>query len=88
MLGYLNIIASALQQYSLPSVLSYDLVFRCRAAQFKVTSWGQIDPDLYTRAFTVPGKAKSHATCPVCLKPDHSVNDMAEGQSKKEEQPG
>ena len=73
--GYLFIIAPALQEYSLCAVLSCDLAFRRKAAQSKVTSWSQIDPHLYTRAFTGPGKAKSHATRPVCLKPGHSVNE-------------
>ena len=49
MLGYLFIIASGLHEYSLPAVLSYDLAFRRKAAQYKVTTWGQIDPQLYTK---------------------------------------
>ena len=67
MLGYLFIIASSLQEFSLPAVLVYDIAFRRKAALLKLLPWGQIDLLLYSRAFTGPGRAKAYSTCPLCL---------------------
>ena len=71
MLGYLFVIASSLQEFSLPAVLAYDVAFHRKAALLKLSPWGNIDPLLYSRAFTGPGKAKANATCPLCLGVGH-----------------
>ena len=73
MLGYLFVIASSLQEFTLPAVLAYDVAFRRKAALLKLSPWGHIDPLLYSRAFTGPGKAKANATCPLCLGVGHSA---------------
>ena len=49
MLGYLFVIATSLQEFSLPAVLAYDIAFRRRAALLKLSAWGHIDPLLYSR---------------------------------------
>ena len=61
MLGYLFIIASSLKEFSLPMVLAYDIAFRHKAALLKLSAWGHIDPLLYSRAFTGPGKARTNS---------------------------
>ena len=86
MLGYLFVIASSLQEFSLPAVLAYDVAFRRKAALLKLSPWGQIDPLLYSRAFTGPGKAKANATCPLCLGIGHSAmacHLYSEGPARK-----
>ena len=70
MLGYLFVIASSLQEFSLPA---YDVAFRRKAALLKLSPWGHIDPLLYSHTLTVPGKAKANATCPLCLGVGHSA---------------
>ena len=77
MLGYLFVIANSLQEFSLPAVLAYDVAFRRKAALLKLATWGQIDPLLYSRAFTGPGKAMANATCPLCLGLGHSAADCS-----------
>ena len=75
MIGYLFIIASALREYSLTAVLAYDIAFQRKAGTVKGTPWGKIDPALYSRAFTGPGKAKPFATCAICLQAGHAQSD-------------
>ena len=77
MLGYLFVIANSLQEFSLPAVLAYNVAFRRKAALLKLATWGQIDPLLYSRAFTGPGKAMANATCPLCLGLGHSAADCS-----------
>ena len=86
MLGYLFVIASALREFSLPAVLAYDIAFRRKVATFKGTPWGQVDPALYSRAFTGPGKARPNATCPLCLQASHAASECpfySPGPAKK-----
>ena len=73
MLGYLFITASSLQEFSLPAVLAYDIAFSRKAALIKLSAWGHIDPLLYSRAFTGPGKACTNSTCTLCLGVGHSA---------------
>ena len=73
MLDYLFVIASSLQEFSLLAVLVHNVASRHKAALLKLSLWGQIDPLLYSRAFTGPGKAKANATCPLCLGIGHSA---------------
>ena len=86
MIGYLFLIASAVREYSLPAVVAYDVAFRRKVSTFKAIPWGQIDPALYSRAFTGPGKAKPHATCTSCLQAGHDQSDCplyTDGSAKK-----
>ena len=83
MIGYLFIIASALREYSLTAVLAYDIAFRRKAGTVKGTPWGQIDPALYSRAFTGLGKAKPFATCAICLQAGHDCPFYADGPVKR-----
>ena len=75
MLGYLYIIASAQQEFSLSSCLAYDVAFRKKAAQLHLPSWGIIDPQTYARAFTGVNKARAGTLCSICLDPTHSTSE-------------
>ena len=70
-LEYLYLVACMEQEFALPACLAYDVAFRRKAHKLRLPSWGHIDPDLYTRAFTGPGKAKPQATCDLCLSTTH-----------------
>ena len=86
MLGYLFIIASSLKEFSLPAVLAYDIAFHRKAALLKLSAWGHIDPLLYSRAFTGPGKARTNSTCTLCLGVGHSAFECdlySEGPAKR-----
>ena len=72
LMGYLYILATCQAEYNFPACLAYDIAFRKKAARFRLTSWGQIDPQLYTKAFTGAGKAKARAWCDHCLAPSHT----------------
>ena len=48
-----------------------------KVALLKLTAWGQIDPLLYSKAFTGPGRAKPHAACPICLQIGHSMSECS-----------
>ena len=72
LMGYLYILAICQAEYNFPACLAYDIAFRKKAARFRLTSWGQIDPQLYTKAFTGAGKAKAQAWCDHCLAPSHT----------------
>ena len=62
-------------EYNFSACLAYDVSFRKKAARFRLATWGQIDPQLYTRAFTGAGKARPRALCDHCLSPGHSSTD-------------
>ena len=74
-IAYLYIIATCNMEYNFSACLAYDVSFRKQADRFKLTTWGQIDPQLYARAFTGAGKACPHAWCEHCLSPTHSSTD-------------
>ena len=60
------------QVFALSACLAYDVAFRRKAHRFRLASWGHIDPELYAKAFTGPGRAKPQATCDLCLSATHS----------------
>ena len=72
LMGYLYIIATCQAEYNFASCLAYDIAFSKKAAQLKLTSWGQFDPQFYTKAFTGAGKVKLRAWCDHCLAPSHT----------------
>ncbi len=73
MLGYLYNIAFARQEFSLTACLAYDVAFRKKAAQLRLPSWGHIDPQLYSKAFTGVGKLGANAQCSLCLGTTHAT---------------
>ena len=77
MMAYLYLLATAQQEFSLPACLAYDVAFRKKAARFRLTAWGQLDPQLYAKAFTGTGKAKAAAHCSICLETGHSTAECS-----------
>ena len=75
LIAYLYLIATCHAEYQLPACLAYDVAFRRKAGRFKLASWGNIDPQLYAKAFTGVGKAKPRAWCESCLTGQHSTSD-------------
>ena len=59
------------QEFALSACLAYDVALRREARRFRLASWGHIDPQLYAKAFTGPGKAKPQVTCDLCLSATH-----------------
>ena len=72
---YLYIIATYHAEYNFSACMAYDVAFRRKAARFRLSSWGQIDPQLYTKAFTGSGKANPRAWYDHCLTSSHSSSD-------------
>ncbi len=75
MMAYLHLIASTHQEFSFSACMAYDVAFRKKAAQLRLTSWGHVDPQLYSRAFTGAGKAKPGVLCSICLDVSHPTAD-------------
>ena len=63
--AYLYIVSTCHAEFS--ACMAYDITFRRKAARFRLTTWGQIYPQLYTKAFTEAGKARPRAWCDHCL---------------------
>ena len=47
-----HIMAAASQEFHFVACLAYDIAFRKKAAIFQLSSWGHIDPQIYSKAFT------------------------------------
>ena len=75
LMAYLYVIATCHAEYNFSACMAYDVAFRRKAARFRLASWGQIDPQLYTKAFTGSGKARPRAWCDHCLTSSHSSSD-------------
>ena len=75
MLAYLYVIASAHEEFQFPACMAYDVAFRKKAANFRLSSWGHIDPQIYSRAFTGASKVKTGAHCSRCLSTAHSTSE-------------
>ena len=75
LLAYLYLIATCHTEYTFPACLAYDVAFRKKAGRFRLASWGNIDPQLYAKAFTGSGKARPRAWCDSCLTAQHSTAD-------------
>ncbi len=71
--GYHYIIATASKEYSSSAFLAYDIAFRKKAAQFRLSRWGEIDPHIYTKAFT--GTRRSTNQCSLCTSMFHRIED-------------
>ncbi len=74
MMSYLYVIASAQQEFPFSACLAYDVAFRKKAARFRLTSWGQLDPQLYSRAFTGAHRGKDPTHCTSCLELSHPTH--------------
>jgi len=75
MLSYLYIMAAANQEFHFAACLAYDIAFRKKAANSWLSSWGHIDPQIYSKAFTGAGKIKANALCSLCLSASHSTSE-------------
>ena len=86
MLAYLHVIASAHQEFHFAACMAYDVAFRKKAANFRLSSWGHIDPQIYSKAFTGASKVKPGAHCSLCLSTSHSTSECplySSGPAKK-----
>ena len=86
MLAYLHVIASAHEEFQFAACMAYDVAFRKKAANFRLSSWGHIDPQIYSKAFTGASKAKPSAHSSLCLSTFHSTSDCplySSGPAKK-----
>ncbi len=73
--AYHYIIATASKEYSSSAFLAYDVAFRKKAAQYRLTRWGEIDPHIYSRAFT--GMRRSSNQCSLCTSSIHRMEDCS-----------
>ena len=73
MLGYLYIIAAAQHEFNLSACMSYDVAFRKKAAKFHLTSWGQLDTQIYACAFTGSDEVRPTTRCSLCLGTRQSI---------------
>ncbi len=73
--AYHYIIAMASKEYSSSTFLAYDVAFRKKAAQYRLTRWGEIDPHIYSRAFT--GMRRSSNQCSLCTSSIHRTEDCS-----------
>ena len=90
LLAYLYLIATCQVEFNFSACLAYDVAFRRKASTFRLT--GQIDPQIYAKAFTGVGKAKARAWCDTCLVSHHTTADcplffIKEGQPRRPGQP-
>ena len=51
MLAYLHVIASAQEEFQFAACMAYDVAFRKKAGNFRLSAWGYIDPQIYSKAF-------------------------------------
>ena len=63
MLAYLHVIASAQEEFQFAACMAYDVAFRKKADNFRLSAWGYIDPQIYFKAFTGARKVKPDAHC-------------------------
>ena len=75
LLAYLYLIATCQVEFNFGACLAYDVAFRRKASTFRITTWGQIDPQIYAKAFTGVGTAKARAWCDTCLVSHHATAD-------------
>ena len=86
MLAYLYVIASAHEEFQLLHAWLMMLLLERTAANFRLSSWGHIDPQIYSKAFTGATKVKTGAHCPLCLSTSHSTSECplySSGPAKK-----
>lgn len=75
LMAYQYIIATAAREYFLSAFLAHDTAFRRKAAQYAITRWGEIDPHVYTRAFTSVQRPSSQ--CSICTSLHHTTMECA-----------
>ena len=75
MLSYLYIMATANQEFHFAACLAYDIAFRKKVANFQLSSWGHIDIQIYSKAFTGAGKIKASTLCSLGLSASHSTSE-------------
>lgn len=68
---YARIIALAEQEHSGNAWQRYDVAFRRKAANKRLTKWSDIDPTLWNRAFS--GQSRPSAFCSICLDASHTT---------------
>ena len=61
MLAYLHVIASEHEEFQFTACMAYNVAFRKMAANFRLSSWGHIDSQVYSKVFTGASKAKPGA---------------------------
>ena len=86
MLAYLYVIASVHEEFQFAVCMAYDVAFRKKAANFRLSSWGHIDPQIYSKAFTGATKVKTGAHCSLCLSTSNSTSECplySSGPAKK-----
>lgn len=71
--AYHFVIASAAKEYAPGAFLAYDITFRRKAAQYHITRWGEIDPHVYSKAFT--GMRRSPGQCALCASTFHKSEE-------------
>ena len=83
----LYIIATCHAEFNLSPYMAYDVAFGRKAARYRLASWDQIDPQLYSKAFAASGKARPRDWCDHCLTSSHSSSDCplssSSGPAKK-----
>ena len=75
MLAYMFLMASAQREFSFPACLAYDVAFRKKAGKFRPSTWGQLDPQLYAKAFIGSSKTRASSHCTLCLEATHPTAD-------------
>ena len=86
MLAYLHVIASEHEEFQFAACMAYNVTFTKMAANFRLSSWGHIDPQVFSKAFTGASKAKPGVHCSLCLSNFHSTSDCplySSGPAKK-----
>ena len=73
LMAYHYIVATAAREYGSTAFLAYDIAFRRKAAQYSLASWGEIDPHIYTKAFTAAPRPSYQ--CSICTSLYHSTAD-------------
>ena len=76
MLAYLYVIASAHEEFQFAACMAYDVAFRKKAANFRRSSCGHIDPQICSKAFTGTTKVIIGVHCSLCLSTSHSNSDV------------
>ena len=75
MLAYLYVTASAHEEFQFAVCMAYDVAFRKKAANFRRSSWGHIDPQIYSKAFTSTTKVIIGVHWSLCLSTSYSNSE-------------
>ena len=72
-MSYQKTIVKAHRTYAGQGWVTYDMAYRCRAANMKSLDWGVIDFNLYNETFA--GRAKAIPRCKFCSSELHTSNE-------------